>query len=1116
MFSRIFNIHGKKDTAKEDSGKEWQKKLDEFQALPRLPKLDKSKIRVLMFKDSERRSDKSLLFDSDAIVSVDSESHLNVSDNRTKIPKMADSPASPSPQKYQCLKPNGDVKVLGEMIFGSVAMVYKGSVLKVHLMRTPPQLLMTKVFALRSRSAGVNFCDGELSVSGSINAPQIHISSESIMSDSMHESPEESMIRSYSNPIGMNRNIRNQSFHSLNASSTFGMSSWNASSDNLTRSTSLASLHGTPLHSPCGSYQRRFFRSQRTSLDSPHMWRTKSEISEEIRSAHKQQPKIGVGVIFKLWDNNDDNRAFQNFYFTHYALFESHLQTLRVKIEKSFYLRQRFIDAAMSAVECFKDDIMRLCYAPRIIEPVWLNLMAVVENKYHESVEKFMNNFMQLINICEKKENNYFLSILLTAVLTHHTSWVATVMASGSAAKRAYLDKHSSKTLDVLAKCHPYNPLWAQLCDLYGSTGAPLKLARTIVVGKNAHLVCELLKLLTYFIRCSDIKENYLRMEKESDTMFRFSGSSWNESYFSKTPSTPNSVRSWIDTNTPVHKENEKNDDTPVENKIAKVSETDLQVTPRSLEKQFFDTAIDTSSCYCRVLQQLDMIGEKNLTNFLKNSDNKNIKELLDVTDDGAGPHSKSCKNCRTLEKPIFAKFCDACRKQQRNVGLEIDPVCHHCVQRLEKTQQILNSPPTKIILNSELSNCGKNGYSTETLKSLTLKDSLCLPKKPSFKCYCCPLLNENQNVIITCEESEHPSDLIPRVRTASDPVDVTTCKIKPGYLRNSTTSHDSGTEMAYSVSSSSHDLESTDSLNLTRNNSLSSQDDLLNSEHVPDLDSDYCSIDNEQFVTNDANDCDTLENNFRQVSKSASSTTLKELPLVLSTSLDNNDSIEEEETDVFGSVLNLDLENMNLRELPLARTHHKPSRKHSRPAGNETVTFGKSLFAGYNDEYVPNFVLQGTRNLDRKRLATDLQNSVKYSVLDEEVSDAVCIVADTDTWSCDLWTLAKRTDSFNQSTSESLNTKPVFASGLVSSMVESTKELWDMKMSPHFCLLHVEEQLKDIYNRSKVLSEFACCNNEKSTSAFMNGFGYHANDILLLNSIGGIYSSSFVDSMLE
>ena len=28
-----------------------------------------------------------------------------------------------------------DVKMLGEMVFGSVAMVYKGSILKVHLIR---------------------------------------------------------------------------------------------------------------------------------------------------------------------------------------------------------------------------------------------------------------------------------------------------------------------------------------------------------------------------------------------------------------------------------------------------------------------------------------------------------------------------------------------------------------------------------------------------------------------------------------------------------------------------------------------------------------------------------------------------------------------------------------------------------------------------------------------------------------------------------------------------------------------------------------------------------------------------------------------------------------------
>ena len=50
-----------------------------------------------------------------------------------------------------------------------------------------------------------------------------------------------------------------------------------------------------------------------------------------------------------------------------------------------------------------------------------------------------------------------FLSILLTAVLTHHPSWVATVMPSGNVAKRSYLDKHTSNTVRF---CLYYGVVW--------------------------------------------------------------------------------------------------------------------------------------------------------------------------------------------------------------------------------------------------------------------------------------------------------------------------------------------------------------------------------------------------------------------------------------------------------------------------------------------------------------------------------------------------------------------------------------------------------------------------------------------------------------------------------
>lgn len=56
-----------------------------------------------------------------------------------------------------------------------------------------------------------------------------------------------------------------------------------------------------------------------------------------------------------------------------------------------------------------------------------------------------------------------FLSALLTAVLTHHLAWVPTVMPSSLPPIKTACQKPASQTVDLLAKSHPYNPLWAQL-----------------------------------------------------------------------------------------------------------------------------------------------------------------------------------------------------------------------------------------------------------------------------------------------------------------------------------------------------------------------------------------------------------------------------------------------------------------------------------------------------------------------------------------------------------------------------------------------------------------------------------------------------------------------------
>ena len=49
---------------------------------------------------------------------------------------------------------------------------------------------------------------------------------------------------------------------------------------------------------------------------------------------------------------------------------------------------------------------------------------------------------------------------------------------------------------------------------MYGVVGYPSKVAKTVIVGKKADLVCRLLYILTYFIRCSELHESQEKREQ--------------------------------------------------------------------------------------------------------------------------------------------------------------------------------------------------------------------------------------------------------------------------------------------------------------------------------------------------------------------------------------------------------------------------------------------------------------------------------------------------------------------------------------------------------------------------------------------------------------------------
>lgn len=47
-----------------------------------------------------------------------------------------------------------------------------------------------------------------------------------------------------------------------------------------------------------------------------------------------RKKKIAIGVIFLLSPNEDENSKFQEFFFSHFPLFESHMNKLKSSIEQ--------------------------------------------------------------------------------------------------------------------------------------------------------------------------------------------------------------------------------------------------------------------------------------------------------------------------------------------------------------------------------------------------------------------------------------------------------------------------------------------------------------------------------------------------------------------------------------------------------------------------------------------------------------------------------------------------------------------------------------------------------------------------------------------------------------
>ncbi|KAG8507807.1 Folliculin-interacting protein 1 [Galemys pyrenaicus] len=899
---------------------------------------------------------------------------------------------------------------------------------------------------------------------------------------------------------------------------------------------SLSSLLITPFPSPnssltrscASSYQRRWRRSQTTSLENGVFPRWSVEesfnLSDESCGPNPgivRKKKIAIGVIFTLSKDEDENNKFNEFFFSHFPLFESHMNKLKSAIEQAMKMSRRSADASqrslaynriVDALNEFRTTICNLYTMPRIGEPVWLTMMSGTPEK-NQLCHRFMKEFTFLM---ENASRNQFLPALITAVLTNHLAWVPTVMPNGQPPIKIFLEKHSSQSVDMLAKTHPYNPLWAQLGDLYGAIGSPVRLARTVVVGKRPDMVQRLLYFLTYFIRCSELQETHLLENGEDEAIVM-----------------PGTVIT-----------------TTLEKGEIEESEYVLITMHRNKSSLLFKESEETrtSNCNCKYCSH-PLLGQNIENTSQQREDIQNSsQELLGISNEC---RMISPADCQKENAADVKQYGD---KLRTSLDTKLDTVvctgsapidkCALSKSRLEPAEETWKSEE---LLDSD-NHAGKVLRSTGVVveKKPPDKDNLVTA---AFSCEAA----QTKVTFLIGDSMSPDSDTELRSQAVVD--QITKHHTKPLMEEKGATDQHQETKQTTKDQSGEPDIPNLVSgescehpcWNHSDSESISLFDEYFNDDSIETRTIDDIPI---KISTDSKEHCCMLEFSKRLYAKNTKQNneffkcveTINQESCktcfpqqdqrdTLSILVPHGDKESAEKKIVVGSEWDIPRNESSDSALGDSESEdigHDITRQVSSYYGGDQedwaeedeipfpgsklievtavqpniANFGRSLLGGYCSSYVPDFVLQGVGSDERLRqcLVSDLSHAVQHPVLDEPIAEAVCIIADMDKWTVQVASSQRRV------TDNKLG-KEVLVSSLVSNLLYSTLQLYKHNLSPNFCVMHLEDRLQELYFKSKMLSEYLRGQMRVHVKELGVVLGIESSDLPLLAAVASTHS---------
>ncbi|KAI6229127.1 FNIP-M domain-containing protein [Aphelenchoides fujianensis] len=438
---------------------------------PPLRTIKQNSIRLAIFNEADHR----LLYDSETIIPVEEDAKQQHEGARRS-----------SCGRFQFLRHRKDVAQLARMVFGTLSNSTRKSSMKIHTFGN--FVVLSRVFAVPK---SLKFS----------SAHELKLLSSSFGSDGDTNSDYYATIRSLdtlrdvharaagggprhknsSDPPVQFTRVRNSSLQ-LDGAAADEMRAFSPNQLSRARRKQL-SLRGLASEGLQFGWDGRSRMSSCSSVN---------DADDPLTAANSKQ--LGFALIFPMDE--------KHFLFQHILQMEEEVAHLETAIYCATLAKTHFFHNVHNAYVRFGEAVCLLHNSARLRNPAWLSLMDA--ERQTETAHRFCGTLASLIERLERKETNFFLSTLLSTVLMNHLSWVGSVAPPDA-------PQHGDRSLligtNVLdGRKHPYNARMAQFMELCGSVGAGCRLAKTVVVGDNQQLISEILFVLSYFIRCSNVE----------------------------------------------------------------------------------------------------------------------------------------------------------------------------------------------------------------------------------------------------------------------------------------------------------------------------------------------------------------------------------------------------------------------------------------------------------------------------------------------------------------------------------------------------------------------------------------------------------------------------------